>query len=84
MKPAEDWAKQIGAAIDRQDGYPLMQSEYSFIIKQIQTEAVREGMKRAAKMVIEATWKKGSMNFNQGFISGIISLTAEKLTEKDL
>jgi hypothetical protein len=81
MKPAEDWAKQIGAAIDRQDGYPLMQSEYSFIIKQIQIDAIKEGMLRAAKLCDgHPDWVPAD---NDECKSTILS-TVNRLTEKDL
>lgn len=79
MKTAEQWNKEL----DPRMGIEERESDIDRIRK-IQLDAIREGMSRAAKMVIDAKWQKGSMNFNQGFISGNILSTAENLSEKDL
>ena len=51
MKTPEQLAAEIGAKITKQDGYPLMPSEYAVIIKNIQLDAFRAGMEHAAKQL---------------------------------
>ena len=72
MKSAEEWAKQL----------PMMLSEQvksRELVKQIQLDAMKEGMRRAAEVIPDS-----KALFNAGQLRKAILAAAEQLTEKDL
>lgn len=77
MKTTEEWVKKFCPSRDifaHLVYHPITEAE----VKQIQLDAMREGMRRAAEIVVtdEAT--------SYGVIKAHILSAAEQLTEKDL
>lgn len=91
MKTAEEWAKeyeskyrQLDAEADRVVGGGVLNSEdiHEIIIKQIQLDALKEGMRRAADLFGNPDCKNYTQ-YNKDIVSEILT-AAEQLTEKDL
>jgi hypothetical protein len=75
MKTAEKWNSQIW-----QDG--SKEAHNYQIIKQIQLDAMKEGMRRAAKTITPDVYKNRIKRQEEG-VQAILT-AAEQLTEKDL
>jgi hypothetical protein len=86
MKTAEEWSKIINASdvCCTSEGGGLWESQDTYkLIKQIQLDAIKEGMRRAAKLAQEEYevrhQTKGQCAANEAILTA-----AEHLTEKDL
>lgn len=86
MKSAEEWYNKMGAS----EEYTAMWSSHmQGIIKQIQLDALKEGMRRAARinrknMDVWRLTKTKDMGAGAEVSALDIFMTAEQLTEKDL
>ncbi len=84
MKTAEEWTACINGMISRQDGFPLMDSEYTGVFKQAQLDAWKQGMKLAAELASfhPAANTLTSNDWNE-FLKGRLHASKEILTYVD-
>lgn len=78
MKSAEEWADALWDDSESKGGWDSEQDAIP-ILKQIQLDAMREGMKRAAE-VVRKEYPSGSLSW----VCKTIDTAAEQLTEMDL
>jgi len=84
MKTAEEWTKHIREAGNHLSTEHLFEVEIPAVVKEIQLDAIREGMRRARKLVneIEVDGRNPWCVREEAFKS--IFYAAEQLTTKDL
>ena len=86
MKTAEEWTTHIREAGNHLSSEHLFEVEIPAVVKQIQLDAIREGMLRAADKLTDCgyddcvdRWCRGSRQIKQTILTD-----AEQLTTKDL
>ena len=82
MKTAEEWANKINEEVLPALMTPIPVSSVENMVKQIQLDAMKEGMRRAAKIVGTELYMDEPRTPYQ--IHKAILTAAEQLTDKDL
>lgn len=80
MKTAEEWATDINGIKWLDNSHPTMTN----VVKQIQLDAMKEGMRRAANVTLNISAAPVSRKLIKDEIKEAILTAAEQLTEKDL